>query len=72
MIGGILSIGMRIELHLAASKGYVELADVLLAHGADVNAPTKLRGQETTPLAIAMRAKRDKMAEFLKSRGGRA
>jgi len=36
------------------------------------NAPAKLRGQEATPLAVAIRAKRDKTAEFLKSRGGRA
>ena len=59
-------------LHLAASKGYVELADVLLTHGADVNAPASSRGQEVTPLAAAVKAKKEKMAEFLKSRGGRA
>lgn len=59
-------------LHLAASKGYVELADVLLTHGADVNAPASSRGQAVTPLAAAVKAKKEKMAEFLKSRGGRA
>jgi ankyrin repeat protein len=58
-------------LHLAAGKGYLELADVLLAHGADVNAAARSRGQET-PLTIAVKAKRDKMVEFLKSRGARA
>jgi ankyrin repeat protein len=57
-------------LHLAANKGYLELAEVLLNHGADVNAPAISRGQQVTPLAIAMKADRDKMVEFLKSRGG--
>jgi ankyrin repeat protein len=56
-------------LHIAAGKGYVELAEVLLAHGANVNAPAK---NGSTPAAVAMKAKKDKMAEFLKSRGGRA
>ena len=65
-LGGITA------LHLTAGKGYIELAGVLLAHGADVNAQTTSRGQEVTPLAMAMQAKRDKMAEFLKSKGGRA
>ncbi len=59
-------------LHLAATKDYVELADVLLAHGADVNAQARSRGREVTPLAVAMKAKREKMAEFLKARGGHA
>jgi ankyrin repeat protein len=59
--------GMR-TLHLAAGKGYVALAEVLLGHGADVNAPAKA----LTPLAVAVKAKRDQMVEFLKSRGGRA
>jgi ankyrin repeat protein len=58
-------------LHLAASKGYLELAEVLLQHGADVNAQANSRGQLVTPLAAGIRAKQDKMAEFLKSRGGR-
>jgi hypothetical protein len=65
------ALGGLTTLHLAASKGYVELADVLLTHGADVNAVVKSRGEDLTPLAAALKAKRDKMAEFLKSRGGR-
>ncbi len=62
-LGGVLT------LHLAANKGYVELAEVLLAHGADVNAPAK---NGATAVAIATKAKRDKMVDFLKSRGGKA
>jgi len=53
-------------LHHAARKGYVELAEILLAHGAEIN------GEGVTPLATAVKAKQDKMADFLKSRGGRA
>jgi ankyrin repeat protein len=59
-------------LHLAASKGYAELAEVLLNHGADVNAVAMSRGQEVTPLAMAIRGKREKTADLLKSRGGRS
>jgi ankyrin repeat protein len=58
-------------LHIAAGKGYTELAEVLLAHGADINAAGSSRGSVVTPLAIAVRSKQDRMAEFLKSRGGR-
>jgi ankyrin repeat protein len=59
-------------LHIAARKGYVELAEVLLGHGADVNTQAKSGGQEITPLGAAVKAKQGKMVEFLKSRGGRA
>jgi uncharacterized protein len=65
------ALGGQTTLHLAAGKGYLELADVLLMHGADVNAAAKSRAQET-PLTIAVKAKREKMVEFLKSRGARA
>lgn len=64
------ALGGVSTLHLAASKDYVKLAEVLLNHGADVNAPAISRGQEVTPVAVAMRANRDRMVEFLKSRGG--
>jgi uncharacterized protein len=57
-------------LHLAAQKGYVELAEVLLAHGADVNASVKSRGEMVTPLAVALKADQKKMAELLRSKGG--
>ncbi|HLJ51440.1 MAG TPA: ankyrin repeat domain-containing protein [Bryobacteraceae bacterium] len=62
---GVNAKGLGITaLHLAARKGYLELADVLLSHGAEVNGPSP------TPLAVAVKAKNDKMADFLKSRGG--
>jgi ankyrin repeat protein len=60
------ALGNVTALHLAASKGYLELAEVLLARGADVNEPGRV-----TPLAAAIRGKQEKMADFLKSRGGR-
>jgi ankyrin repeat protein len=66
------ALGGRSALHLAAGKGYVELAEVLLAHGAEINATAPAQGQQITPLAAALQAKRDKMADFLRSRGGRA
>lgn len=56
-------------LHLAAAKGYLELAEVLLAHGADVNAAAKTKGEVVTPLAMAVKAKQGRMEEFLRSRG---
>ena len=54
------ALGGASTLHLAANKGYVELAAVLLNHGADVNTIAMSRGQEVTPLAIATGAKREK------------
>src|SRR5206468_1367278 len=62
------ALGGLTALHLAASKGHLELAEVLLAHKADVNLSVK----SVTPLASALKAKQDKMADFLKSKGGRA
>jgi ankyrin repeat protein len=59
-------------LHIAATKGHVELAKVLLEHGADVNATAMMRGTAMTPLAFAQRAKQEKMADFLRERGGRS
>ena len=58
-------------LHLAASKGYVDAASVLIEHGADVNAAVKSRGEMMTPLAAAVRAKQTKMEQLLKDRGAR-
>ena len=59
-------------LHLAATKGYLALAEVLLAHGADVNATAMSKGQEVTPLAMAVTAKQEKMGDFLRAKGGRS
>jgi hypothetical protein len=55
-------------LHLAAAKGHVELAALLLDHGADVNATTKVRGTALTPLDLAVRYQQARMEQLLKDR----
>jgi ankyrin repeat protein len=59
-------------LHIAATKGHVELARLLLDHGADPNATAKLKGADRTPLGMAIETKQTKMVEFLSGRGGRS
>jgi len=60
-------------LHVAAGKGYLEVASLLIEHGANVNAVSKSRkGDWPTPLATAKERKHDKMVDFLASRGGHA
>ena len=58
-------------LHLAASKGYLELAEVLLHYKADINAEAKAKNTMVTPLALAIRAKQPKMEQFLRERGAK-
>ncbi len=58
-------------LHLAASKGQIDLASVLLHHGADVNEVVKARGKMVTPLDLAVQAKQSKMEQLLKDKGAR-
>jgi len=58
-------------LHIAASKGHAELASILISHGADVNLPGKTRNGMMTPLAIAIKAKQEKVEALLKDHGGR-
>ena len=60
------------SLHIAAGKGYLELAQLLLDHGADINALATVRGASVTPLALAEQSKQEKMAALLKQRGGRS
>ena len=58
-------------LHITAMKGHIELAKLLLDRGADVNEPSRQKNGNVTPLAMAVRAKQEKMQQFLKERGGR-
>lgn len=58
-------------LHLAASRGYIELAELLLNHNADINATAKAKNAMVTPLALAIRAKQPKMEQFLRDRGAK-
>lgn len=53
-------------LHLAAMHGHVEVAQLLLAHGADVNAPDQ---HQTTPLQWAARFSSDKLVRLLLDAG---
>jgi ankyrin repeat protein len=60
------------SLHIAAGKGYVELAQLFLDHGADINAIATVGGASVTPLALAEQAKQEKMAALLRQRGARS
>jgi hypothetical protein len=55
-------------LHLAAGKGYMELAELLVERGADVNLAVKTRAGMVTPVEMAVKGKQEKMAEWLRSR----
>jgi ankyrin repeat protein len=59
-------------LHFAALAGQVELAALLLAHGARIDRPgRKFGGEPQTPLQLAVAAGQASMATFLRDRGGR-
>jgi len=53
-------------LHHAAGRGHKEVAEWLIRRGADVNA----HGCLMSPLALAMEAKRDEVAQLLRVHGG--
>jgi hypothetical protein len=59
-------------LHLAAMKGQLDLAIVLIDHGADVNEVVKTRGKMATPLDLAIQSKQPKMEQLLKDKGARS
>jgi ankyrin repeat protein len=63
------ALGMTV-LHLAAQKGYVALAECVLAYGADVNAAAPYKGKPTTPLGIAVLTKQAAVEKLLRARGG--
>jgi ankyrin repeat protein len=55
-------------LHWAASRGHKEIAELLIAKGADVNAKI-VAG--TTPLDVAIKYKRTEFADLLRKHGGK-
>lgn len=57
----------RTPLHVAALHGWHDVAECLVANGADVNAQDRW---QNTPLADAEGAKRQPMIELLKEHGG--
>ncbi len=73
----LLAQGLDIEsralgqttLHFAARRGHIELANLLLEKGADINRPSHSRIFPGTPLTLALRSKQEKMAQHLRSRG---
>ncbi|KAI3987713.1 hypothetical protein MKX01_028447 [Papaver californicum] len=57
----------RTPLHVASLHGWVQIANLLLDHGADVNAQDRWKN---TPLADAEGAKKHDMIKLLTDRGG--
>jgi ankyrin repeat protein len=55
-------------LQFAAYKGHLDLANLLIEHGADVKATAKVRGQTVTAWDLAVKNKQEKMAALLKER----
>ena len=54
--------------HEAGATGQIEVAEMLLKRGGDINA-TDSSGK--TPLAYAIDSKKDEMAAWLRAHGGR-
>lgn len=60
--------GIAGALHAAAWYGHRDMAEWLIAHGADVNAPNY---ENKPPLAVARAFGNDAVAEILRAHGGR-
>ena len=58
----------RTPLHKAADEDHKEVAELLIAEGADVNAKTR-HGQ--TPLNLAIQLKQTELADLLRKHGGK-
>ena len=61
-------IGSDPPLHCAAGGGHMEVAELLLANGADVNAKNK---DNRTPLDKAIQRNHTKTADLLRKHGGK-
>jgi len=60
-------------LHMAASRGHKDVVEVLLAHGADVNAkapPIGRTGGDWTPTYMAASSHHDDVVQLLRQHGG--
>jgi ankyrin repeat protein len=58
-------------LHVAAKKGYLEVANLLIAKGAEVNATAPSKDGLKTALDLAIDVKQSKMAGLLKDHGAK-
>jgi ankyrin repeat protein len=58
-------------LHFAASKGHKEIAELLIAKDADVNAIAGKGLQSKTPLDEAIKTKHTEIADLLRTHGGK-
>jgi ankyrin repeat protein len=66
-VGHKYKIGGLTPLHVAAWKGYEEVARVLIRNEADVNATND---RSETPLKVSLQYGKGGIAEYLKKRGG--
>ena len=55
-------------LHLAAGEGHKEVAELLIAKGADVNAKNAI---DETPLDLAIENDKTELADLLRKYGGK-
>ena len=60
--------GKLTPLHEAATYGHKEVAELLIAEGADVNAKA---GDGSTPLDWAIKRRRTEIADLLRKHGGK-
>lgn len=59
-------------LHWAARDGQMEMAELLLARGAEVDARARTPQGDVTPLAMALRAEKRDVADLLRRKGARS
>ena len=64
--GGAMGTNFGTPLHIAASAGHTEIAEMLIAKGADVNIKNK---RNQTPLTVAKQKNDKAMIELLEKHG---